>query len=475
MTLADRREELRKEFMNRFGPVPERPPLGVRVLSKRKRFGYDEWRIEYTAESTDTMPEPAGRTIPAYLLIPTGKQQVDSPPPREDHAVTPPFPAMVCFHQCGIDCDIGKEAVVGKVVDRPDQAYGLELVRSGVVVLAPDSINCGERNVPSQRQQGECKHCGHPPRMDGALGCKPDDKQLSDAVRALDLLESLDFVDSRRIGAVGHSYGSWLTFVTMAYDQRITAGIASGGMGDGRKYLPTLAPRLFMFLAGSYDHSPDELAKDQEAYDRAHRHYVELGAPDNLVLRVQPCEHHFADEFKWEAYARLREYFGLVPPTERVSLKDVLAAAIKNSAGWWHGEKPWRWEKDQTPELTCDPELRVVANRDTLVRAFEAILYPLSEKIPADSTLTVRAEAEADSVRVVYSVPAGTDETRAPMDYLTRQAEQLFVENKATLTRHSNAAGLEYVVTLKLSHVDSERETSQQPSPGDAGDRAPHP
>jgi hypothetical protein len=32
---------------------------------------------------------------------------------------------MVCFRECSTDRDIGKEAVVGKVVDRPDQAYGM--------------------------------------------------------------------------------------------------------------------------------------------------------------------------------------------------------------------------------------------------------------------------------------------------------------------------------------------------------------
>jgi hypothetical protein len=33
--------------------------------------GYEEWKIGYTTESPDTMPEPAGSRIPAYLLAPT--------------------------------------------------------------------------------------------------------------------------------------------------------------------------------------------------------------------------------------------------------------------------------------------------------------------------------------------------------------------------------------------------------------------
>ena len=76
----------------------------------------------------------------AYLLIP---RQGHAPFPLSSHTIN--APSIV---------NRGKEAVVGKVAERPDQRYGLELVRRGYVVLAPDSINCGERCVPGSARGG---------------------------------------------------------------------------------------------------------------------------------------------------------------------------------------------------------------------------------------------------------------------------------------------------------------------------------
>ena len=101
----------------------------MQIIYKRTFQDYEEWKIEYDVETAATMPAEAGRRVPAYLLVP-------------HQAYERPSPAMVCFHQCGEDCAVGKEAVVGKVpyssmgnstffesegrisIDRSDQAYG---------------------------------------------------------------------------------------------------------------------------------------------------------------------------------------------------------------------------------------------------------------------------------------------------------------------------------------------------------------
>ena len=94
--------------------MPDPPPLNLQVLHKRRLDTYEEWKIEYTVESAEMMPAIAGRKVPAYLLIPTNGK--------------PPYPAVVANHQCYQDCDIGKDAVVGKAHLRPDQVYAFELV-----------------------------------------------------------------------------------------------------------------------------------------------------------------------------------------------------------------------------------------------------------------------------------------------------------------------------------------------------------
>ena len=64
------------------------------------------------------MPSHAGRFVSAYLLIPRERAETS-------------LPAMVCFHQCNVDCILAKDAVVGKTGEATlDQRYGLELVKS---------------------------------------------------------------------------------------------------------------------------------------------------------------------------------------------------------------------------------------------------------------------------------------------------------------------------------------------------------
>jgi len=202
-------------WVTKYGPFPDKNPLNIKTQSERKWYwGFRELHLTYECETGDL--------VSAYLLIPENGNK--------------PFPAVVANHQCAVDCDLGKDAVVGKAVLRSDQAYGFELVRQGFVVLAPDSINCGERNIKQLRPQGtnDKRRC-----FDAALSHISVKslylKHLWDAIRAVDVLESFDFVDSHRIGMIGHSLGAGTTFWAAAFDTRIRASVLSchflGGLG----------------------------------------------------------------------------------------------------------------------------------------------------------------------------------------------------------------------------------------------------
>lgn len=239
--MVNNKEALRQEALKEIGAdrFPAAIPLNVRVHWKRWFPRYVEWKIEYDVETPETMPVEGGRSVPAYLLIPRG-----------DHEA--PLPAIMCFHQCALNCAIGKEAVVGKApwshevsewnpqrpqawisAARIDQAYGLDLVHQGFVVLAPESICCGERHIEAIRQSGDnCDGCWK--HLDEQLGRSGTAKHTLDGVRAVDLLQSLDFVDSERIGAIGHSMGASDVENVMLADERVKAGIISGGSPDGQ-------------------------------------------------------------------------------------------------------------------------------------------------------------------------------------------------------------------------------------------------
>src|SRR6266536_2574763 len=73
--------------------------------------------------------------------------------------------------------------------------------------------------------------------------------------RALDYLETLDFIDSSRVGCIGHSHGGITTLFAMAFDERIKVGASNCGFDtfriDGNVWLGPHA-RSLMPLFGFY-------------------------------------------------------------------------------------------------------------------------------------------------------------------------------------------------------------------------------
>ncbi len=100
-------------------------------------------------------------------------------------------------------------------------------------------------------------------------------KMLWDAVRAVDVLESLEEVDSKRLGAVGHSLGAKEALYLAAFDERVKVTVSSeGGVGtrfsnwhadwylgpaiksgaflrEHHELLALIAPRPFLLLGGN--------------------------------------------------------------------------------------------------------------------------------------------------------------------------------------------------------------------------------
>jgi dienelactone hydrolase len=192
-------------------PTSDDESVEVTVICTREFKGFTEKKICY--EGYD------GESIPAYLLIPRGHSH--------------PLPGIVAFHQCGYHCDIGKEQVVGKRVDLPDQAYGFELAKRGFVVLAPDAAKVGERYDPNLREQWQCAHdrpsqnnccCAY-----GGSWGQPRWRPVFDAKRAVSVLQVQPEVDPNRMGAIGHSLGADTIIWALPFEERWKAVALSGG------------------------------------------------------------------------------------------------------------------------------------------------------------------------------------------------------------------------------------------------------
>ena len=308
----EKRESLLAQLRERQGQFPDRGPLNVEELYRREYWSHTEIKLLYDGE--------LGERIPAYLLLPRR-----APEGR--------LPAVLAAHQCAWKCDIGKEQVVGKCVDLADQAYGLELVREGFVVLAPDANKVGERCDPELREQwqtpadldvkqGAC--CTAPGGSWGKIRWKP----VFDVTRAVDFLIQHERVDPDRIGMIGHSLGADTILWSMPLEERIRAAVISGGglMEHGLPYtipyediLSVIAPRPFFEATGYHDYTncdskdttlsiDDRMKKKREAHRLAGEIYKLYGAEEKLGKFEFDGPHAFPKEAREAGYDWLKKW-----------------------------------------------------------------------------------------------------------------------------------------------------------------------
>ncbi|MDD5529429.1 MAG: hypothetical protein PHX21_05300 [bacterium] len=320
--VKQRRELLLKKYYEILGAFPKKGKLQIKELYRRRFSEHTEIKLTYQVEPNDI--------VYAYLLVPRNGN--------------PPFPGIVAHHQCFIDCDLGKEAVVGKVTDRPDQVYGLELVKKGFVVLAPDSKNCGERFIDGLREEGDAvhteewknKHC-----WNDLLRLNTKHfyaKHTYDSIAAIDCLVSFkDLVIPDKIGMIGHSLGAGTTFWTAALDERVKVAVTSchylGGM-DSRGWaslypqkpdvkniwfhelLELIAPRALFAtrgekegFQGGFQTREQDLAVQQWAFNYG-KYICKLNGVDenSIQTRIFDGVHEFPKEIRQESYDFIKNY-----------------------------------------------------------------------------------------------------------------------------------------------------------------------
>jgi hypothetical protein len=210
-------------------PPTAKPSLAPEILEETSRDGYTRRKLTFQAE--------AGERVAGYLLVPNN--------------VRGRLPAVLCPHQTTQE---GKREPAG-IAGESMLHTALHLVQRGFVTFTYDAICFGERHDPASGHYGDAipfyrKHPGW-----SLLG-----KMIWDLGRAIDYLETLDFVDRERIGSVGHSHGGITTLFAMALDQRIHAGASNCGFDtfriDGNvwrwSHATALMPRLGFYVGNRY-------------------------------------------------------------------------------------------------------------------------------------------------------------------------------------------------------------------------------
>lgn len=307
-------ERYRKLWMDLIGPFPD----GVVPLRpERKRIadigGFEAWRISFQTEPDDR--------VPGFLIIPEGARKAGK------------FPVMICVH--GTTQGSGKNRTAGLAGARPEdppdppetsRAYGLELARWGYITLSIDLMCDGERIPLEMTRYDTARFYEKHPEW-SAVG-----KNIWDVQRSIDFLETLDFVDTSKIGCAGHSLGGHSSLFAAAFDHRIAAVCSNGGalawqlpadhwsrpMGGGRGpvssyvYLPRfrkyvdnpnlkppvdfehlmmmVAPRPLLVMASEGEARSQGLV---DKYAVAFRHYHAMGAEEKIGVFTYPNEHNY--------------------------------------------------------------------------------------------------------------------------------------------------------------------------------------
>jgi len=191
-----RRADILKGMVAVMGPLPgkdRRVRLAVKVEEEVDAGKYFQQLITFQSE-------PGSRT-PAYLCIPKSVFIVKGGK----------APAVLCLHPT--DNKVGHKVVVG-LGGREGRGYAAELAECGYVTISPAYTHLANY-WPNLGKLGY---------VSGTM------KAIYDNTRALDLLETLPYVDAKRgFGAIGHSLGGHNAIYTAVFDKRISVLASSCG------------------------------------------------------------------------------------------------------------------------------------------------------------------------------------------------------------------------------------------------------
>ena len=231
-----------------------------------------------------------GIKFPAYVLIPDrlrGKT-----------------PAVVAVHGHGY----GKDDIVGILEDGTQKAgpdgyqkdFALEIVRRGLLVIAPEVLGFGERREEKEKKQAaNLNSCKDASLFALEMGRTMIGLRVWDVMRCVDYLGTRLEVDSRRIGIMGISGGGMVSLFSAALEGRITAAVVSGYLNTFQDSILAIDHCLCNYMPG--------ILRYGEMYDVA-----SLIAPRPLLIESSTRDEYFP--FKASVYS-----FGQVQKAYRVA------------------------------------------------------------------------------------------------------------------------------------------------------------
>jgi dienelactone hydrolase len=301
---AHHADTLRESVISVLGAPPDPCPLAPEVLDTVSNKGYRREHIKFQVSPGDWSY--------AYLLVPAEARF--------------PAPVIYAHHRHNNKFSVGKSEIVGLAGDK-DQAIGLELVKQGYVVFAPDAIGFGERRSPDSNGEAfDLAYSFHQLALRLLRGETLLKKVLWDVSRGVDYLETRTEVDPHRIGFMGCGYGAKMALWATAMEPRIRVAVAHDGVVTYREHikrgdwfqtefvvprlmqvadmhhiLSMIAPRAFLLSSPENVDSADAL----EIYQKALPVYDKYGASNRVNLYRYQGNNGFDITMRFNAYAWL--------------------------------------------------------------------------------------------------------------------------------------------------------------------------
>jgi hypothetical protein len=225
-----RRAEINDALHIFLGDSPKsKPPLAARITEETSGDGYILRKLVFQTEPNEF--------VSSYLLVPNNLRGKTS--------------LVICPHQTTQE---GKKEPAG-LAGNPQLQTALHLVKRGFVTFTYDAICFGERHDAASGHYGDAIPFYRKHPQWSLLG-----KMVWDMGRAIDYVQTLDFVDPSRIGSIGHSHGGITTLFAMAFDERIRVGVSNCGFDtfriDGNvwrwSHATALIPRLGFYVGSPH-------------------------------------------------------------------------------------------------------------------------------------------------------------------------------------------------------------------------------
>jgi len=438
------RDEVRGKIASLFAPLPEAGPLNARVTGSVAGPGFTVENVVF-----ESVP---GCLVTANLYLPAGRSR----------------PAPGALVACG-------HSAPGKASDYI-QSTAQRLVNAGLVALAYDPLNQGERDqyegVPGAAETASSATSAHNMMAKSLelVGCDLPSWFVWDARRALDYLLSRPEVDARHVGMTGCSGGGTMTTWLWGLEPRLTMAAPScfvtsflrnleneipadaeqypvGALAAGLEeadWLIARAPQPLLLLGQRYCFF--DRRGLQEAYAEVQQIYGLLGAPEGTAEYYEGPYPHGITASDEEVLVRFfARHAGLPMPQPGVPITPLPPEALNatpTGSVVAAGSRPVHaWVAARAQQLAAE---RPVLRGDALAERLRALLA-LPATVPVPEYRNLRPRYVAGRACGRYAVE-------------TERNVRAILHKRLAHAERAHALEVERVVHLTLPHCSAEDE-----------------